>query len=119
MKTLLLAILSLSLSLIPLGGCAADDDAALIDACEANCAHVGAAANCPASVANEDVAECQAGCAVIVKMYTDDCKAALEEVYLCSMSEQTYRCDDGSDLAYSEDEGCEDEYEAYGLACYQ
>ena len=54
-------------------------------------------------------------CRPLVELWREECVAAAEDMWLCSMSELTYKCDPGSDEPFSEDGGCEDESEAFGI----
>jgi hypothetical protein len=119
MKQLLTALLVLSLAVF--AGCS-EDQGDVVDTCLAHCEHVGAAVNCPDTVANEDVAECKAACQPYVSSLDADCQVALEDFYLCSMSAYTYQCDEGSDMAYAEivgdDDPCEEEGAAWGACMF-
>lgn len=110
----ILSPLLASLLLVSFAACTDDGESAR-ETCIAHCEYIGASEGCPDSVANEDVAECKQGCGTVLELWSDDCVVAAEELWLCSMSELTYQCDSGDDQPYSTDEGCEAEFEAFGL----
>ena len=98
-------------------GCEEDTDDAY-EVCLAHCEHIGASEGCPDSVANQEVVECKQGCGGVTQLWSDECVEAARELWLCSMSELTYKCDPGDDTPYSEDDACDDEGEVFGACMF-